>query len=66
MPLGFSIFGSFSLTTLELLNRICRQYHIHTRIAEWEAHAWVHRRLSFVIMRGVADRFVDRCLDYFG
>ena len=42
----------------ELLDRVSRQYRIHACVNEWEAHAWVHRCLSFVGMRGVADAFV--------
>ena len=65
-PFGFSVFGSFGSAAQELLARVCRRYRTHARIAEWEAHAWVHRRLSFAIMRGVADQFVSRRLDSFG
>ena len=65
-PFGFSVFGSFGPAALELLARICRRYRTHARIAEWEAHARVHRRLSFAVMRGVADQFVSRRSDSFG
>ena len=44
---GFSVFGSFGPAAQELLDLICRRYRIHACVAEWEAHAWVHRRLSF-------------------
>ena len=65
-PFGFSVFGSFGPAAQELLGRVCRRYRTHARIAEWEAHSRVHRRLSFAVMRGVADQFVGRRLDSFG
>ena len=55
-------FFSFSHAAQELLERICQRYRIHARIAVWEAHALVHRRLSFSVMCGVANLFVDHCL----
>ena len=66
VPFGFRFFGSFSLAAQKLLDRICQRYHIHARITEWEAHTWVHRRLSFAVLRGVADQLVGRRLDSFG
>ena len=66
MPFSFSVFGSFGPAAQELLNRVCRRYRIHARVTEWEAHAWIHRRLSFAVMRGVADQFVGRRLVSFG
>ena len=41
----------------------CRLY---AQVADWEAQAWIHRRLSFAIMRGVAEPFVGRMSDDFG
>ena len=35
-----------------------QRYRFHVQVADWEAHAWIHRRLSFDIMRGVAEQFV--------
>ena len=49
LPFGFSVFCSFGPTAQELLDRI----------AEWEADASVYSRLSFIVMRGVADQFVS-------
>ena len=66
VPFGFSVLGSFGPAAQELLDRICRRYRTHARIAEWEAHARVHRRLSFTVMRGVAEQFVGRHLASFG
>ena len=59
---GFSMLGSFGLAAHELPDRVCWRYRIHARVAEWEAHALVHCRQSFAVMRGVADQFVDRRL----
>ena len=47
--------GSFSHAAQELLDRVCRRYDIHARVVEWEAHAWIHRRVSFAVLRGVAN-----------
>ena len=55
VPFGFSVFRSFGPAAHELLVRVCRRYRTHARIAKWEAHSRVHRRLSFATMRGVAD-----------
>ena len=55
------IFGSFGPVAEEVLHRMCELYRIHARVSEWEAHACVHHRLSFVIMRGVVDHYVGRC-----
>ena len=65
-PFGFSVFGCFGPAAQDLIERVCRRYSTHARIVEWEAHAWVHRHLSFAVMRGVADQFVGRRLDSFG
>ena len=65
-PFGFSVFGSLGNAALELLARVYSRYRTHACLAEWEAHARVHRRLSFAVMRGVADQFVGRRLDSFG
>ena len=64
-PFGFSVLGSFGLDSKELLHRVCQRYHIHARVVEWEAHAQVHGRLSFVIMPRVANQFVGRRLASF-
>ena len=37
-----------------------QHYHLHAQAADWEAHTWIYRRLSFAIMRGVAEQFVGR------
>ena len=66
LPFGFSVFGPFGPAAKELLDRVCREYHIHARVAKWEAHAWIHRHLSFTVMREVADQFVGRRLASFG
>ena len=66
VPFSFSVFGSFGPATHELLDRICRRYRTHARIAEWEAHARVHNRLSFAVMRWVAEQFVGRDVASFG
>ena len=66
VPKGFSGFGSFDPAAQELLDRICGRFRIHARTAELEVHAWVHRCLSFAVMRGVADQFIGRCLDFLG
>ena len=42
--LWFSVFGSFRPAAQELPDRVYRLYRIHAFIAEWEAHAWIHRR----------------------
>ena len=60
IPFGFSTFWSFGLAIEDLLSHICQRYVSHARIPEWEAHAWVFHRLSFAIMRGVAEQFVGR------
>ena len=65
-PFGFSTFGSFGPAAEELLTRICKRYGTHLQVTEWEAHAWVHRRLSFAIMRSVAEQFVRRKVEDFG
>ena len=36
----------------------CKIQCTHARISKWEAHACVFRRLSFAVMRGVAEQFV--------
>ena len=66
LPVSFSFLGSFGPAAQELLHRICRRFRTYARVAQWEAHAWVHRRLSFASMRGVADQFVCRYLASFG
>ena len=48
------------------LERVVERYHLHAQVADWEAHAWIYRRLSFAIMRGVAEQFVRRMSDDFG
>ena len=63
MPFGFSVFGSFGLAAQELLDRIYRRYRTHARIAEWEAYSG---RLSFAVMRGLAEQFVGRRFDTLG
>ena len=65
-PFGFSTFGSFGPAAEELLDRVCRRYVSHAHIPPWEAHPWVYRRLSFSIMRGVAEQFVRRQSADFG
>ena len=62
MPFGFSVFCSIGLAAQELLDRVSGRYRIHASVAEWEAHAWVKRYLSFAIMSGVADQFAGHCL----
>ena len=64
-PFGFSVFGSFGPAARDLLDRIVQRYRLHAQVADWEAHAWIHRRLSFAIMRGVAEQFVGRMSDSF-
>ena len=54
LSFGFSVLDSFGRATQELLDRVCRRYRIHARVVQWEAHAWIHRRLSFAVMRRVA------------
>ena len=48
------------------LGRVVERYRLHAQVADWEAHAWIYRRLSFVIMHGVAEQFVGRMSDDFG
>ena len=43
LPFGFPVLSSFGPAADELLDRVCRRYRIHARVAEWEVHAWVHR-----------------------
>ena len=66
IPFGFSTFGSFGPAAETLLDRICQRFASHTQVPAWEAHAWVHRRLSFSIIRGVAEQFVRRQHPAFG
>ena len=66
VPFGFSVFGSFGPAAQQLSDRVCRRYRTHARIARWEAHSQVYRRLSIAVMRGVADQFVGRRFDSFG
>ena len=60
LPFGFSVFDWFTPAAQELLDRIYCRYRFHARITKWEAHAWIHRHLSFPVMRGVADGFLGR------
>ena len=66
VPFGFSVFGSFGPEAQELLDRVVQRYRLHAQVADWEAHAWIFRRLSFTIMRSVAEQFVGRMSDTFG
>ena len=66
VPFGISIFGSFGLAAQDLLQRVVQRYRLHAQVVDWEAHAWIYRRLSFAIMRGVAEQFVGRMSDSFG
>ena len=59
-PFEFSTFESFGHATEELHDRLYREYVSHAHIPPWEAHPWVYHRLSFSIMRGVAEQFVRR------
>ena len=65
-PFSFSVLGSFGPTAQEVLTRVCQRYVSHARIRPWEAHQWVYRRLSFAVMRGVAEQFVRRQSSDFG
>ena len=51
----FSALEPFGPAAEELLSRICQRLTSHAQIPEWEAHAWVFPRLSFVVMRMVAE-----------
>ena len=66
VPFGFSTFGSFGPVIQDLLHRVVQRYRLHAQVADWEAHAWIYRKLSFAIMRGVAERIVGRMSDNFG
>ena len=59
IPFGFSTLRSFSLWLRS------RRYSSHARIPKWEAHAWVFGRLSFIVMRWVAEKFIGRLLQIF-
>ena len=58
VPFSFSIFGSFGPAAQDLLHRVVQRYRLHAHVADWEAHAWKCRGISFAIMRGVAEQFV--------
>ena len=66
IPFGFSLFGSFGPEVKVFLGRVVQRYRLHAHVADWEAHAWIFRRLSFAIMRGVAEQFVGRMSDACG
>ena len=63
---NYSSKGSFGPAAEEHLDRVCQGYRIHAYVVEWEAHAWIHRCLSFTFMRGMTDQFVGRRLVSFG
>ena len=65
-PIGISVFGPFGPAARDLLDRSVQRYRLHAQVADWEAHAWIHRRISFAIMRVVAEQFVGRMSDSFG
>ena len=65
VPFGFSVFGSFGPAAQEFLDCLVQRYRLHAHVADWEAHTWIYRRLSFVIMRGVAEQFIGRMSDTF-
>ena len=66
VPFGFSILGSFGPAAQDLLHRVVQRYRLHALVADWEAHAWIYRILSFAIMRGVVEQFAGRMSDSFG
>ena len=63
---GFWKFVSLGTVVEELLGRVCRRYVSDTHIPSWDAHPLVYRRLSFTMMRGVAEQFVHRHSAAFG
>ena len=65
VPFGSSVFGSFGREAQELLGRVVQHYRLHAQVADWEAHVWIYRRLSFAIMRGVVEQFDGRMSDTF-
>ena len=60
VPFHFSTWGSFRPKAEGLLPCIYQGLILHFRIRVWEAHDWVFRRLSFMVMRRVAEQLVDR------
>ena len=59
VPFGFLVFDSINFAAQELHDR---HYRIHVHIGVREAHACLHRRLSFAVMCEVADHLVGRWL----
>ena len=58
IPFNLSAFGSLGPEAEELLSYICQPYSSHAHIPKWAPHACVLRRLSFVVMRGIAKKLV--------
>ena len=65
LPLCFLLFGYFDPAVQDLLDRVYHRYRLSARVREWDAHALIHRRLSFAIMRMV-DQFGGFYLLSFG
>ena len=66
LPVSFSVLNSFGPALQELLDLVCREYHIHAQVPEWEAHTRVYCILSSTTIHGVADIFVARRFVSFG
>ena len=62
IPFGFSSLGP---AVEELVSRICQRYSSHAPVSSWEAHSYIFRRLSFALIRGVAEQFVGLQLSTF-
>ena len=60
IPFGFLVFGSLGPEAHGFLRRVVQRYRMHAQVSDWEAPAWIYRRLSFAIMHGVAEQFVGR------
>ena len=52
---SFSVLGSFGPAAEEIFARVCLRYVSQVRMRPREAHQWVYYRLSFIVMRGVAE-----------
>ena len=59
-PFSISMSRSCGPAPEMILGRVYQRYVSQARIARWEAHQWVYRRLSLVVMCGIAERFFFR------